>query len=486
MADEPINPQKIIDDATNALGQAAVPPITQKTPVEPQPKTDQPLAEPPAIPPTPPPQPEPLVVPPSDFKPESPPQEVKVPEKKGGKGMLIGMLLFFILTLPVAVYYGSQQFKQITEGRSRAAETGCLNKLTTSPACATWLTTNDCFEFGTSASSCTSTPCCRWVAPAQPTTTPNYTCVSSGYTCVPSSSECRDGGGKEVSKTCANAAWSCCDLTSTLPSCDNVSDCSLNKDDAPNLVHCLNNVKEPTYCCPKETPLYNPSSHTCTKTPGPPSGNWYCNGGTGTVPTNGSCTNGGTYNGKCIIYHCPQGCGGSQCNESSPGVWTELKSCASASLSGNECGQIDTVTDSGTYCSPATGCDVKQLVCNSTCGGGAQPTPPSTQTTSCNECSTNFGCQRAIWTNNGTTCRPADPVGGWTTVQRPTDCSGCPALSQSVIDSIVASGGTANNDACSSCSAPGNFYYVCNESTKQCEQTSIKYPTDAACGAGTY
>ncbi len=36
------------------------------------------------------------------------------------KSLLIGLLLFFILTLPVAIYYGSQKYTQITEGRSRA------------------------------------------------------------------------------------------------------------------------------------------------------------------------------------------------------------------------------------------------------------------------------------------------------------------------------------------------------------------------------
>jgi len=36
------------------------------------------------------------------------------------KSLFIGMLLFFILTLPVSIYYGSQKYTQITEGRSRA------------------------------------------------------------------------------------------------------------------------------------------------------------------------------------------------------------------------------------------------------------------------------------------------------------------------------------------------------------------------------
>ena len=39
------------------------------------------------------------------------------------------MILFFILTLPVVIFYGSQKYQQITEGRSRASGTAkvCLN-----------------------------------------------------------------------------------------------------------------------------------------------------------------------------------------------------------------------------------------------------------------------------------------------------------------------------------------------------------------------
>ena len=112
MADEPTNPQQVIDDATKALGQTTpnTPPLMQTTPVE-----------------LPPPKPESFVVPPKDQIKEPPPPVVKPPKKKGGKGMLIGMLLFFILTLPVAIYYGSQKYQQITEGRSRAGLT-CVRR----------------------------------------------------------------------------------------------------------------------------------------------------------------------------------------------------------------------------------------------------------------------------------------------------------------------------------------------------------------------
>jgi hypothetical protein len=48
----------------------------------------------------------------------------KPPKEKNGKGLLIGMLLFLVLTLPLAVYYGTQQ---ITEIRSRAAGATATN-----------------------------------------------------------------------------------------------------------------------------------------------------------------------------------------------------------------------------------------------------------------------------------------------------------------------------------------------------------------------
>jgi hypothetical protein len=51
--------------------------------------------------------------------------------------------------------------------------------------------------------------------------------------------------------------------------------------------------------------------------------------------------------------------------------------CASATIPAGECGQIDTVTDSGTYCSPETGCDVKNIVCS--CAGTSNPTGTVTQ-----------------------------------------------------------------------------------------------------------
>jgi len=128
MADLQNNPQQIVDDASKKLEADPLPPAEPETIViAPHPKDDQPLAEKPG----------------------------KPPKKKGNKGMLIGMLLFFILTLPVAIYYGSQKYTQITEQRGRASGEPCTQKSTT----------GKCGDFScytqTSASTC-DTECCNW------------------------------------------------------------------------------------------------------------------------------------------------------------------------------------------------------------------------------------------------------------------------------------------------------------------------------------
>jgi hypothetical protein len=217
MADEPKNPQQIIDDATKALGQSPPldvpppapvtdPPLMQTTPVEPTVEPSPVLPEkpdvviptpsvaPPVIQPTP---SEPLVIPPKDQKPEPPPQETKPPKKKGNKGMIIGMLLFFILTLPVAIYYGSQQYQQITEGRSKATFAACVNKSTyTANGCATAPPVL-CGSFSTE-DRCTGTPrtarCCQWNPAA--TNTPTR----------PAATRTPTPGGGTVSE------WSRCEL----------------------------------------------------------------------------------------------------------------------------------------------------------------------------------------------------------------------------------------------------------------------------------
>ena len=121
-------------------------------------------------------------------------------------------------------------------------------------------------------------------------------------------------------------------------------------------------------------------------------GSWYCSNHTGSPPALGTLCmwngspNGGVYQGQCVVYHCPNGCGSgrSTCDEASPGVHWEFTSCASASLASGECGQIDTVDTTNKYCAPATGCDVKDLACGSACNATtpntSTPTPTLTKT----------------------------------------------------------------------------------------------------------
>jgi hypothetical protein len=67
-----------------------------------------------------------VVIPPKDDGKGTPPpnkkQKITPSGKKNSKGALLSIVFFLILTLPVAVYYGSQKYKQITEQRGRAAE----------------------------------------------------------------------------------------------------------------------------------------------------------------------------------------------------------------------------------------------------------------------------------------------------------------------------------------------------------------------------
>ncbi len=158
------NPQKLIDDAAKQIdppvAPSNAPPPPSPTPPE-LPKTEEPpklkeeallpqKTEPDPVPPVaptpapdipiPPPMP-PIPVP--DIKPAEPLQSTtfgaplpKEPEhplpspppaKKGGmgKGVILAGLLLLLVALPIGVYYVSQQQKQITEQRSKAAGASC-------------------------------------------------------------------------------------------------------------------------------------------------------------------------------------------------------------------------------------------------------------------------------------------------------------------------------------------------------------------------
>lgn len=219
------------------------------------------------------------------------------------------------------------------------------------------------------------------------------------YSCNYSASQCQAAGGTQSPYACPSQPGNvCCNIpgsiSSTSSSCTGLTKPGCSSDEtatclfdtalrayryacqkttpecgrAPN---CISKVSPPT--CDKATGIW-----TCPESPAlPPGGSIAPACNQNTVATIGeSCINGGTFNGKCIVFHCPIGCGGDRCDERSPGVWWEYKSCASANLAPNECGQIDTVTDAGRYCQPASGCDVKILRCTDTCSGGPTPAPP--------------------------------------------------------------------------------------------------------------
>ncbi len=183
MADEPVSPQQVIDDAAKALGETPLPvdenaspeesaagtiqntsdtqvkPETpslespEAIPILPEPIAPSPIAPPPEIPekppveipvpdtvsqqpiapvspdPPPPPIPEPMVkaatesvIVPSGETETQDTQEKKPPQqkkKKSEKGILIATLLFLVFTLPIAIYYITQS-PQFAEIRSRA------------------------------------------------------------------------------------------------------------------------------------------------------------------------------------------------------------------------------------------------------------------------------------------------------------------------------------------------------------------------------
>jgi hypothetical protein len=241
MADEPKNPQQIIDDATKAMGQSTsvdvqpptpvtAPPLMQTTPVEPKvepppilPEQKKEIAAPPVaappiavvppivdsgLPPLPatPQKPELIVIPPKGQSPEPPQTIVKPPKKKGGKGLLIGMLLFFILTLPVAMYYGTQK---ITEIRSRAA--GKCEQKSTAGLCADI----ECIMY-TSQTSCTSGTgtCCKWTIVPTPTFKPPIGTCTPGQT-----RSCTTGQNCPGRYDCVNGTWStsCLDIADNCP-----------------------------------------------------------------------------------------------------------------------------------------------------------------------------------------------------------------------------------------------------------------------------
>lgn len=203
--------------------------------------------------------------------PEPLPEPVVPPPvpKKGNKSLIMAVLLFLLATLPLAVYFTSQQ-RQLADLRGRAQE-GAY-------------------------------PTCQ-------------------YTCVPAAVECRDGGGVQVSQTCSSGRIGvCCNFGSNTPtitrgttptititvtpgSCGNAGQacCPSNRNDGGNI--CNGNL----YC----------NGSTCQSTA--PAN--LCQGLQGSQSTAGT---------KCKIYRCGSRCNnGNQCNlgESIVDCGTSLGEC---------------------------------------------------------------------------------------------------------------------------------------------------------------
>jgi hypothetical protein len=136
------------------------------------------------------------------------------PVHSRGKGKLIGILLFLIVTLPLAVYFGMQQYSQITEQRGRAAGEQCTAANTTTGICADaacyqaeYQTEADCLAVTDPTS---GTHCCKW-SPWSPTGVPPST------TCPVNILACKPGGANYFSwlpnhvicGTCTNGTEVC-------------------------------------------------------------------------------------------------------------------------------------------------------------------------------------------------------------------------------------------------------------------------------------
>lgn len=308
MADEPKTPQQLIDDAAKALGdtspetpapvaEASKEETKEQLPPHPEPKKiaevvptpeapklevptlEEPLMEQPVIvppkapeplpvvipttteviaPPPPPPQPEAMIIP--QEKPEEPkPTEEAVQnppkpkeKKKSNKGALIATLLFFILTLPIAVYYVVQS-PQFAEIRSRATEYPCHYNGNAETQAANGCS-GQCGPSVTNRESClgkrgtikTDAQCCNWVN--VPTSTP--TSVSKAPkdgTIVYTTGSC---AGKEKTSTYwpLDCGKQCCNRNDQVCCCMGCFSKGTDCNSAPY------NCKTPTTVgCPKTT-----------------------------------------------------------------------------------------------------------------------------------------------------------------------------------------------------------------------------------------
>lgn len=257
-----------------------------------------------------------------------------VAKKHSNKSLILAVILFLVATLPLAVYFTSQQ-RQLADLRGRAQE-GAY-------------------------------PTCQ-------------------YTCVPAAVECRDGGGVQVSQTCSSGRIGvCCNFGSNTPpitrgttpiitttvtpgSCGNAGQacCPSNRTDGGNI--CNGNL----YC----------NGSTCQSTA--PAN--LCQGSQGSGQTAGT---------KCKIYRCGSKCNnGNQCNlgESIVDCGTNLGECGQIDWidtnnnycgvkeqnCGGSCAGSTTTSTGGSTTTTTGGTTTTTTTTNPTATPTATPTPTPT------------------------------------------------------------------------------------------------------------
>jgi hypothetical protein len=97
-------------------------------------------------------------------------------------------------------------------------------------------------------------------------------------------------------------------------------------------------------------------------------------------PIGYQCKNGGTFQGKCKLIYCPNGCGSdNKCEPSDPGAYySGTVTCSSFNFGTNVCGQIDIVNNDSPpgYCARQVGDESKYTDAKVSCSSNCSSTPP--------------------------------------------------------------------------------------------------------------
>ncbi len=415
--------------------------------------------------------------------PGTPPQG----KKKSKTGLIIATILILLITLPIGIYFISQQ-RQLTEQRSKAATDGeilCGNR---GGVCTTQLCSGSnlimipdegcgygrrCCRSGlpTSTKAPYNTPVPSNTPIPQNTTVPSAKsglwgpcardadCISNfcGATgkCVQITERCYDGkymapdgdpcacpierdGVKIRDPKCekcdAGTKINCKKITPasaqyTLKSCDGTQTCTNG-----TYGECI--PKTNPEVCTGGTPISGTTPSGCTF---PPQVGEKCKS---TDPNDTYDTTSGRYTGMCAIYRCPNGCVKGKCGEDSPGFTLEFVPCTTAKLQQNECGQIDTVNQNNSYCIPQFGCD-SRINCPSTCTLTITqpPSPSKTPTKTPTATATSTSAPTATGTIQPTATGTTAPTATGTTAPTATETSQ-PTATTTTIASCSQSCGT--------------------------------------------